>query len=202
MREDVPPEWMEAMEVDTFNDRAVPFRGDKALMRDPEFIDYDLLGMRRPGEEGFADFGPDKGYGYYPDEFTLIKVSYNAPDGLRTFYDVVQGATGKRALRMGRDMHPDALSVELDVAGNEGGFADIKQDKPKPVSMFADELLGAQARQRQEAQNDLFQRILQADPAAVSKRELLGLDKGKKKKKSGSTPLLDTVKTQGSMFGE
>jgi hypothetical protein len=201
MREDVPPEWMEAMEVDTFNDRAVPFRGDKALMRDPEFIDYDLLGMRRPGEEGFADFGPDKGYGYYPDEFTLIKVSYNAPDGLRTFYDVVQGATGKRALRMGRDMHPDALSVELDVAGNEGGFADIKQDKPKPVSMFADELLGAQARQRQEAQNDLFQRILQADPAAVSKRELLGLDKGKKKK-SGSTPLLDTVKTQGSMFGE
>ncbi len=67
--------------------------------------------------------------------------------------------------------------------------------------MFADELLGAQARQRQEAQNDLFQRILQADPAAVSKRQLLGLDKGKKKK-SGSTPLLDTVKTQGSMFGE
>lgn len=201
MREEVPPEWLEAMEVDTFNDRAVPFRGDKALMSNPEFVDYELLGMRRPGEEGFADFGPDRGYGSDADEFTLIKVSYDEPGGVQTFYDVVQGATGEKALSRGRQMHPKAASVELDVAGNEGGFADIKQDKPRPVSMFADELLGAQARQRQEAQNELFQRILQADPAAVSKRELLGLDRGKRKK-TGSTPLLDTVKTQGSMFGE
>lgn len=215
----------------------------KRVLSDQEVIDLNSkAGFRdlprlRNGEEGFADLSPNKRSGAYPGEFTLVKVEYDTPGaGISSFYDVVEGFTGKRAIAEARKLHPEATKIELDIDDaptsafgrdavrehtdayydklgdmgldpywrNQQGFADMKpkDGKPAPVGLFADELMGVQNRQRQEAAQDLFQRILQAEPSNVSKRELLGLDKGKKKKSGGSSPLLDLIKPQGSMFEE
>lgn len=337
MRDEIPPEWLEAMEIDSAKQGAPRFEAGKWPVDREGFLDYELMGVREPGQEGFARFRDDRGSEMpigagasrltmdEPGEFTLVKVEYDTPGaGISSFYDVVEGFTGKRAIAEARKLHPEATKIELDIDdaptsafgrdavrehtdayydklgdmgldpywrnqqgfadfnpkkgyadekfstsvplrisheydslfgqtpfsdffydrihglnqghalwrarqnwpgakdirpvsefeyergsriqdgkkfNDESGFADTKPKNGNPLQLFADELLGAQNAQRQEAVGDLFQQILQADPARVSKRELLGLDKGKKKK-SGSTPLLDTVKTQGSMFGE
>lgn len=245
MREEVPPEWLEAMEIDSAKQGAPRFDAGKMPVDREGFLDYELMGVREPGQEGFARFRDDRGSEMpigagasrlamdEPGEFTLVKVEYDTPGyGISSFYDVVEGFTGKRAIAAARKNHPEATKIELDVEDyspkllgrkhvrkhidnyydnldemglgrywrNQKGFADTKPKNGNPLQLFADELLGAQNAQRQEAVGDLFQQILQADPARVSKRELLGLDK--KKKKSGSSPLLDLIKPQGSMFEE
>jgi hypothetical protein len=138
-------------------------------------------------QEGFADILPHQ----KPALSRALRENYRTPGLDAEFFDAFRAGrpasyalnTAEKDFNFQRKFDDDVVSKFL----GEEGFADVPKDqKPLPLAPMA-----IPGQTKDQASVDLFNQILQAPDAAVSKRDLLGINKDLKKKKS-SIPLFQS----------